>query len=624
MRPFRPNGDNPPLPSVRVDSARQIRRGPRLVQSSAAPGIQLGWSAYSTNEPWFEVYKVRPGVFAIYEPHQAEETICYLIVGTKQALLFDTGMGISDLQSWYRASPVAIIVLNSHTHNDHVGDNWQFATVYGMDTDFTRKRRKGSRTDAQAEIAQGKVCGDLPKVSIPKTYATQPWQEFARRARWLQNQSRRWPRPGNHRHARPYSGRHLPTRSRERTALHRRHLLSRAHLALSTRNRSRCLRGFRQAHRRLAAASQDRSRGAQYSRRRSFCPSAPGSGHRVGPCRQGEATPEAKAKRYTRLTEFLFCSAPADLPSVVADVLATIISRLKIHQNFPRIFLRPPMIFLTNRFVPPGQGEVARIFRGSRSFAVRMTLSCLTLVALSLLRRSSSTVRRPTRSRTAPKFTSLCPPAGNSSQGAGRFQERHQSAAPKSARGQHRRIPARSEGIPQFLRSALQNRPSQPEPASVPGSTSCFRVLHRGEQRPLSSRQFRLGRCPLHAEATLRSRKSRSGRARSGSCRCCRQFHLGVDSVQCRRLPEADKTARQAVVSNSNLASAYLLLAQIHLRQSNLTAVVSELDAYLRLDPEGPHNVEAHALRTEAQQLLAKRPSAGPVLAETPVKNNDR
>ena len=32
-------------------------------------------------EPWFEVYKVTPGVFAIYEPHQAEEVISYLIVG---------------------------------------------------------------------------------------------------------------------------------------------------------------------------------------------------------------------------------------------------------------------------------------------------------------------------------------------------------------------------------------------------------------------------------------------------------------------------------------------------------------------------------------------------------------
>jgi glyoxylase-like metal-dependent hydrolase (beta-lactamase superfamily II) len=30
-------------------------------------------------------------------------------------------------------------VLNSHTHNDHVGDNWRFAAVWGMDTGFTRR-----------------------------------------------------------------------------------------------------------------------------------------------------------------------------------------------------------------------------------------------------------------------------------------------------------------------------------------------------------------------------------------------------------------------------------------------------------------------------------------------------
>jgi tetratricopeptide (TPR) repeat protein len=88
------------------------------------------------------------------------------------------------------------------------------------------------------------------------------------------------------------------------------------------------------------------------------------------------------------------------------------------------------------------------------------------------------------------------------------------------------------------------------------------------------------------------------------------------------RLAEAEKAARQAVLSNSNLASAYLLLAQIHVRQSDLPAVVSELDAYLRLDPEGPHNAEARALRTEAQQLLAKHADTGPVVAETPDKNH--
>src|SRR5260370_34130917 len=69
-----------------------------------------------------------------------------------------------------------VVVLNSHTHDDHVGGNWQFAFVYGMDTDFTRKNAKGSREDAQAEIAPDQLCGDLPKGLNPKTYATKPWK----------------------------------------------------------------------------------------------------------------------------------------------------------------------------------------------------------------------------------------------------------------------------------------------------------------------------------------------------------------------------------------------------------------------------------------------------------------
>jgi glyoxylase-like metal-dependent hydrolase (beta-lactamase superfamily II) len=126
--------------------------------------------------PWFEVYKVVPSVYAIYEPHQAEETISYLILGSKQALLYDTGMGISDIQKVTTAlTKLPIVVLNTHTHNDHVGGNWQFDTVYGMDTDFTRANAKGSKEDAQAELAPGSICGDLPKGFDPKTYVTKPW-----------------------------------------------------------------------------------------------------------------------------------------------------------------------------------------------------------------------------------------------------------------------------------------------------------------------------------------------------------------------------------------------------------------------------------------------------------------
>lgn len=128
-------------------------------------------------DPWFEVYQPAHKVFAIYEPHQAEETIGYLIVGEKKALLFDTGMGISDVKKvTAELTNLPIIVLNSHTHDDHVGGNWQFDTVYGMDTDFTRKNAQGSREDAQAEITPDQICGTLPKGFDAKTYATRPWK----------------------------------------------------------------------------------------------------------------------------------------------------------------------------------------------------------------------------------------------------------------------------------------------------------------------------------------------------------------------------------------------------------------------------------------------------------------
>ena len=48
----------------------------------------------SISDPWFEVYKVAPSTLAIYEPHQSEETIGYLILGHDKAILhlaFPTG-----------------------------------------------------------------------------------------------------------------------------------------------------------------------------------------------------------------------------------------------------------------------------------------------------------------------------------------------------------------------------------------------------------------------------------------------------------------------------------------------------------------------------------------------------
>jgi TonB family protein len=129
------------------------------------------------SDQWFEVYKAAPNTLAIYEPHQSEETISYLIPGKEKAILFDTGMGISNLRDVvYQLTKLPIIVLNSHTHNDHVGDNWQFDTIYSMDTDFSRTSAKGSSADAQAEIALGEICFSLPQFFNGRDYRTQPWK----------------------------------------------------------------------------------------------------------------------------------------------------------------------------------------------------------------------------------------------------------------------------------------------------------------------------------------------------------------------------------------------------------------------------------------------------------------
>jgi glyoxylase-like metal-dependent hydrolase (beta-lactamase superfamily II) len=132
-------------------------------------------------DSWFEVYRVAPGVLAIYEPHQWEETIMYLVEGKSRALLFDTGMGIGDLKHLVsKLTALPVIVVNSHTHPDHTGDNWQFSTIYSLDTDYTREHARGS-TEIRAEIEPGKLCGTLPKNFDSAHYATRPWKP----AKWL-------------------------------------------------------------------------------------------------------------------------------------------------------------------------------------------------------------------------------------------------------------------------------------------------------------------------------------------------------------------------------------------------------------------------------------------------------
>jgi glyoxylase-like metal-dependent hydrolase (beta-lactamase superfamily II) len=79
---------------------------------------------------WFETQEVAPRVYAVCEPGHFEEVISYLVEGEERAILFDTGMGIANIREEVMAlTERAITVVNSHSHWDHVGDNYRFPLI---------------------------------------------------------------------------------------------------------------------------------------------------------------------------------------------------------------------------------------------------------------------------------------------------------------------------------------------------------------------------------------------------------------------------------------------------------------------------------------------------------------
>lgn len=127
---------------------------------------------------WFEVYRVADDVYAIYEPGQFEEVISFLIVGDARALLFDTGLGVGDIRSVVESiTDRDIVVLNSHSHYDHVGGNHDFERVLGSDTAYTRANELGTPAGELAEyLGPGWVWKPLPNGTEAASFRTEPWQ----------------------------------------------------------------------------------------------------------------------------------------------------------------------------------------------------------------------------------------------------------------------------------------------------------------------------------------------------------------------------------------------------------------------------------------------------------------
>jgi tetratricopeptide (TPR) repeat protein len=82
-----------------------------------------------------------------------------------------------------------------------------------------------------------------------------------------------------------------------------------------------------------------------------------------------------------------------------------------------------------------------------------------------------------------------------------------------------------------------------------------------------------------------------------------------------KRIEEASKSAERARSLAPNFASIYRLLANIHVQQKNYPALLQDIDAYVKLDPDSPAGVRAKQMREEVVRKIEAE-TAGPVASK--------
>ncbi len=134
--------------------------------------------AVRTSSTWFHVYQAAPQVFALIESDQFQEAISYLIVGADSAVLFDTGIGVVPIRPVVEElTRLPVVVINSHSHYDHVGGNAEFERVLTMDTPFTRVKMAGRpHAGLASEVAPDAFCHGAPAGLDTAAFRSKPWK----------------------------------------------------------------------------------------------------------------------------------------------------------------------------------------------------------------------------------------------------------------------------------------------------------------------------------------------------------------------------------------------------------------------------------------------------------------
>jgi tetratricopeptide (TPR) repeat protein len=111
------------------------------------------------------------------------------------------------------------------------------------------------------------------------------------------------------------------------------------------------------------------------------------------------------------------------------------------------------------------------------------------------------------------------------------------------------------------------------------------------------------------AEAVIRRGLDVDGTSPTG------YLFLSAALFRLNRLEEAEKSAREALLRKPGLASAYLVLADIHGRRGEYTRELQTLDAYLKLEPDGPGNKHVLEVREAVRRIVLNAKNNGMILS---------
>jgi len=136
-------------------------------------------------DDWFKIYEVAPSLFVFHEPRHYEETLISLLIGRDKAALIDTGCGIGNLRKAVKAvTDKPVVVINTHTHTDHIGSNHQFDDIAMFDHTLSHLvAKKGvSHESMQNEIlAENLVIKPWPQAFNRNGFSLPPFKV----GRWL-------------------------------------------------------------------------------------------------------------------------------------------------------------------------------------------------------------------------------------------------------------------------------------------------------------------------------------------------------------------------------------------------------------------------------------------------------